>query len=205
VARIGILGGTFNPPHLGHLTLARRASEQLSLERVGLVPARLPGHKPGDEDPGAHHRLHMCRLIVADEDRMSVCALEIERDSPSYTVDTLKAIHASHPDAQLTFIAGADTAMTLPTWRRPAKLLSLADLAVAPRAGTSREQVLQEIDALESTAEVSFLDMPVAGVSSSQVRRRVAEGQPIDELVGRAVASYIAREGLYRTLARAGG
>src|SRR5271166_2146145 len=132
---LGILGGTFNPPHVGHLALARNALEELGLQRVLLMPAHTPPHKPTEEDPGPEHRLRMCCLSVTDTAGVSVCALEIERGGPSYTVDTLQAIHASHPDAQLTFIVGADTAGTLPAWREPAKLLGLAELAVAARDG----------------------------------------------------------------------
>ena len=94
---LGILGGTFNPPHLGHLALARHALGELGLERVWLVPTRVPPHKSLADDPGCEHRLAMSRLLVGDCERVSVCALEAEREGPSYTVDTLTAIRASHP------------------------------------------------------------------------------------------------------------
>ena len=106
---LGILGGTFNPPHLGHLAIARDALRELALDRVVLMPARMPPHKPVERDPGSAARLAMCRLLVAGAEDVSVCAHELERDGPSYTVDTLGAIHASHPDAELTVIVGADT------------------------------------------------------------------------------------------------
>jgi len=112
---LGILGGTFNPPHLGHLAIARDALRELALDRVVLVPARMPPHKMVERDPGSAARLAMCRLLVAGVEGVSVCAHELERDGPSYTVDTLGAIHASDPDAELTFIVGADTAATLPS------------------------------------------------------------------------------------------
>ena len=209
---VGILGGTFNPPHLGHLAIARRAQDELGLGRVVMMPAHIPPHKRGEEDPGPEHRLRMCRLCACDVDGLSVCALEIERGGPSYTVDTLQAIHSSHPDAQLTFILGADTASTLPAWREPARLLELADLAVAARAGSDPERVLDTVGPLlgggrQGTGErrasaIRFLNMPTIEVSSSLVRERAARGEPIEDLVGAAVAGYIHEHGLYRGRSR---
>jgi nicotinate-nucleotide adenylyltransferase len=208
VRSLGILGGTFNPPHLGHLALARHALNQLGLQRVLMMPAHIPPHKPTEEDPRPEHRLRMCRLSVRDAAGISVCALEIERGGPSYTVDTLRAIHASHPGAQLTFIVGADTACTLPAWREPAVLLGLADLAVAARDGSGRTGVKDTVAPLLAAgrpqasnpgAALTFLDMPAIEVSSSMARDRVARGEPVEDLLGAAVAGYIAEHGLYRT------
>ena len=204
---LGVLGGTFNPPHLGHLAVARHAREELGLERVLLVPVHTPPHKPAEEDPGPEHRLRMCELAVAGAEGIDVSALEIERGGPSYTVDTLKAIHASHPEAQLTFIVGADTASTMAAWREPAQLLELADLAVAARTGSARAEVLETVAGLTpaggrpATARVRFLEMPVIAISSSSARERVARGEPIEDLVGPPVAAYIAEHGLYRSAA----
>jgi nicotinate-nucleotide adenylyltransferase len=199
---LGILGGTFNPPHLGHLAIARAAQAELSLEQVLLIPARRPPHKPIAADPGGERRLAMCALLLEGVDGLSACPLELERDGPSYTVDSLRAIGASHPNAELTFIVGADIASTLPSWREPAELLELAELAVAARAGTDRRVVLEALQPLAGRSPVLFLDAPMLDVSSSLARERAAAGEPIDELVGAAVASYIAGHGLYG--ARAG-
>ncbi len=168
-----------------------------------LVPANTSPYKadgdggPGGRDPGPRHRLQMCRLAVAGEERLSVCALEIERGGLSYTVDTLRSIHASHPQAELTFIVGADTAATLGSWREPAQLLELAHLAVAARAGAARRQVLEALARTGVATDVSFLEMPAIEVSSSMARSRVGEGRKIDDLVGPAVAGYIAERALY--------
>jgi nicotinate-nucleotide adenylyltransferase len=217
-ASVGILGGTFNPPHLGHLALARHALAALALQRVVLMPAHTSPRKPVAPDPGPEHRLRMCRLLVRDTPGVSVCALEIERGGRSYTVDTLTAIHASHPHAELTFIVGADTVSTLPGWREPARLLRLADLAVAARAGTTRAEVLASLrsvgdgragaamqahdragaDGRTGAQRVRFLQMPVIDVSSSAARRRAADGRAIEDLVGPDVASYVSEQGLYR-------
>jgi nicotinate-nucleotide adenylyltransferase len=210
VASLGILGGSFNPPHLGHLAVARHALEELALERVTLMPANSAPHKRLAEDPGAGHRLEMCRIAVAADERLSACALEIERGGPSYTVDTLISIHASHPDARLTFIVGADTARTLPGWRAPARILELAELAVAARAGSARDAVLESVAGLSehrgaARREPRFLAMGAVEVSSSAVRRAVAAGEPIVSLVGEGVARYIAEHGLYREKPRSRG
>lgn len=200
---LGILGGTFNPPHLGHLAIARHALSELRLQRVALMPAGTPPHKPVERDPGCEHRLAMCRLLVDGCDGLTVCALETERDGPSYTVDTLTAIHASHPQAELTLIVGADIASTLPAWREPRRLLGLATLAVAARPGSRRRAVLEGLGTLGEDARVDFLHAPTIDVSSSQARERALAGKPIGELVGDAVAGYIAEHGLYGAGVRA--
>ena len=192
---IGILGGTFNPPHRGHLALASRAQVELGLERVLLMPAHSAPHKGEEGDPGPERRLEMCRLAVDGEAGLEVCALEIERGGPSYTVDTLRAIKQSDPEAELTFIVGADMARTLPAWREPRALVELAGLAVAEREDAGRGEVLRALAPLR--ARVKFLGMPMLEVSSSQVRERVRYGEPIEDLVAPEVAAYIAEHGLY--------
>ena len=185
--------------------MARHAREELGLERVLLVPVHTPPHKPAAEDPGPEHRLRMCELCVGGAEGVAVSPLEIERGGPSYTVDTLSAIHASHPEAQLTFIVGADTANTMAAWREPARLLELADLAVAARTGSDRLEVLETVAGLTpgegrpASARVRFLEMPPVAISSSCARHRAARGEPIEDLVGPAVAAYIAEHGLYRS------
>jgi nicotinate-nucleotide adenylyltransferase len=200
---LGILGGTFDPPHLGHLAIARHALRELSLSRVVLMPARMPPHKPLEPQPSPAQRLQMCELLVASQQRVSACALELERGGPSYTVDTLTEIHASHPRAELTFIVGADIAATLPAWREPRRLLELAELAVAARSGTDRRKVLDAIAAVAAPEpRVRFLEAPPIDVSSSLVRERAAAQQPLQPLVGADVARYIVEHGLYGARAR---
>jgi nicotinate-nucleotide adenylyltransferase len=187
----------FNPPHVGHVALGRAAAEDLGVERVLLMPVRVPPHKPAKWDAGAEHRLRMCRLAVLDEPRLEVCTLELERPGPSYTVDTLRTIHASDPGAELTLIVGADMARTLGSWRDPGEILGLARLAVAERDGFTRQEVLDALAPLGGENRIVFLQMPRHDVSSSLVRRRLTAGEPIDELVGAEVAGYIAEHELY--------
>jgi nicotinate-nucleotide adenylyltransferase len=197
----------FNPPHLGHLALARAAASELGLARVLLTPVLVPPHKPAKWDPGAEHRLEMCRLVIDDDPRLGVCALELQRLGPSYTVDTLRSIRASDPDAELTLIVGADMARTLASWREPSEILKLARLAVAEREDSTRREVSDALVGLDAQARIAFLDMPRLDVSSSLVRSRLTAGEPIDGLVGAEVARYIAEHELYgpQPAVRAGG
>jgi nicotinate-nucleotide adenylyltransferase len=187
----------FNPPHLGHLALARAAADQLGLDRVLLTPVLVPPHKPSKWDPGAEPRLLMCRSLIQDDPRLGVCTLELERPGPSYTVDTLRAIHENQPDAELTLILGADMAMTVGSWREPREILKLARLAVAERNGVTRREVLDRLAPLAGEERVAFLDMAPQDISSSQVRRRLASGEPVEGLVGAEVAAHIAENELY--------
>lgn len=187
----------FNPPHAGHVALARAAAHELGLERVLLTPALIPPHKPAKWDPGAEHRLRMCRLAVREDGRVGVCTLELERAGPSYTVDTLRSVHASNPDAELTLIVGADMALTLGSWREPLEILELARLAVAEREGCTRREVLDALTPLNGEDRAVFLELPRRDISSTLVRRRLTAGAGIDELVGAEVAAYISKHELY--------
>ncbi len=218
VARLGVLGGTFNPPHRGHLALARHAGQELGLERVLLMPVRISPGKPVDDDPGPRRRLEMCRLAAAGFEGVDTCALEIEREGPSYTVDTLRALHAAHPHTELTFIVGADVARTLPSWHAHRELPALARFAVALRPGVEPEEVLEAVAAVSAQPgarlpgpepfsrhlRMGFLNMPTIDVSSSLIREHVRCGLPIEELVGPAVGAYIAEHRLYRAPTGAG-
>jgi nicotinate-nucleotide adenylyltransferase len=194
---LGILGGMFNPPHVGHIALARAAADELELQRVLLTPVLVPPHKPAKWDPGAEHRLQMCLLAVRGDPRLGVCTLELERPGPSYTVDTLRSIHARNPDAELTLIVGADMALTLGSWREPQEILSHSRLAIAEREGSSSRHVLEALEPFGGEKRAVFLEMAPHEVSSSLVRRRLTAGEPIEELVGAEVAGYIAEHELY--------
>ena len=196
---VGILGGTFNPPHLAHMVCASEARAQLSLDLVMLVPAGVPPHKEMEEEPGRAHRLEMCRLAADGHgDWLEVSSIEIDRDGPSYTVDTLGEINATRPGDELTFIVGGDMAWSLPSWHQPETILELAAVAVAERAGARREEVRVRLAGMRGAERIRYIDVPRLDISSSALRRRVREGRPIDYLVPDAVADYIERQGLYR-------
>jgi len=199
VAAVGILGGTFNPPHIGHLLCAQEALDRLGLDRVVLMPVHTPPHKLAEADPGPAERVALCRAAVAGDRRFAVSTREVDRPGPSYTAATLRDIHAEAPHDELTFIVGGDMALSLPTWREPAEVLRLARLAVAERSGATREDIRERLAPLGGEDRVAFFDLPRIDVSSTDVRRRVADGRPIRWLVPDPVADRIAARGLYRT------
>jgi nicotinate-nucleotide adenylyltransferase len=198
---LGILGGTFNPPHVGHLVMAQEALEQLELDRVVFMPVAVPPHKEAAEDPGAATRLELCRLAVAGDERFEVSSLEVDRGGASFTVATLRELHALQPEHELTFIVGGDMAHSLPTWREPAAVLALARLAVAEREGVRRDDIARRLAPLEPGDRLRFFDMPRIDVSSSSIRRRVAGGRSIRYLVPDPVADAIGERTLYRSAA----
>ena len=195
--RIGILGGTFNPPHLGHLVAAQEAYRELDLDRVLLIPAGIPPHKPIDDEPGPEHRLELCRLAVGDDPRFTVSDLELRRDGPSFTVDTLKTLRTQSPSDELFLILGGDIAAGLPRWHEPERVLELATVAIAKRRGTSKAAVQDALAQLTGGERARFFQMPRIGISSTMVRRRVRAGQPIRYFVPDGVMHYIETHRLY--------
>jgi nicotinate-nucleotide adenylyltransferase len=195
--RVGLLGGTFNPPHLGHLVCAQEALIQLGLERVVWIPARQPPHKPVDDDPGIEHRLGLCRLAIDGDGRFAVSDLEQRREGTSYTVDTLEELHSQMPDSDFFLIVGADVAAGFAGWREPRRVLELATLAVAQRAGTSRAVVEDVLGRLGGETRSCFFDMPEIGVSSTMLRDRVRSGESTHYLMPDAVRNYIDQHHLY--------
>ena len=200
--RVGLLGGTFNPPHIGHLVCAQQALAQLELDRVLLVPVHEPPHKGIEDDPGVDHRVELCRRAAEDDDRLEVSLVDAEVPGPSFSVDTLGRLHDRCPEDELTFIVGGDMALSLPTWREPRRILELGDLGVAEREGVRRTDIVERLAGLP-VDRLRFFDMPRLDISSSLIRRMVATGRPIRYLVPPSVAGYIADAGLYRTRAGA--
>jgi nicotinate-nucleotide adenylyltransferase len=198
--RVALLGGTFNPPHLAHLLCASEAADQLELDRVVLLPAFVPPHKEVPDDPGPEVRLGLCELAAASDPRLEVSRLELDRGGASFTVDTLRELHARDPEHELIFIVGGDMAVSLPTWKEPREVLRLATLAVAERSGALRRDVTERLTAEygdDVSDRITFFDMPRMDISSSEIRRRVAAGRTIRYLVPDAVAEEIERRGLY--------
>jgi nicotinate-nucleotide adenylyltransferase len=195
--RVGILGGAFNPPHVGHLVCAQEALVQLELEKVVFMPVGQAPHRELEGDPGAEARLEMVELAVAEDDRFSVSRAELERSGPSYTVDTLRELSEKAPGDELFLILGGDQAAALPTWHEPEAVLSLATVAVVERTNWSRNAIGIKVGRLPGAERIRYLEMPVMQVSSSAIRRRVAEGLPIRYLVPDGVASHIESKELY--------
>jgi nicotinate-nucleotide adenylyltransferase len=195
--RIGILGGAFNPPHIGHLVCAQEALVQLGLDRVLWVPAGQPPHRELEADPGAEARLEMVELAIAGDERFASSRIEIDREGPSYTSDTLRELRKAAPDDELFLILGGDQAAALPRWHEPEEVLALATVAVVERVSWTRNAIGIKIARLKGTERVRYLDMPLIQVSSSAIRRRVARDRPIRYLLPASVESFIAAKGLY--------
>jgi nicotinate-nucleotide adenylyltransferase len=195
--RVGILGGAFNPPHIGHLVCAQEALVQLELDRVLFVPVGVPPHREIDLDPGAEARLEMVELTVADDERFEASRMELDREGPSYTSDTLEQLGEGTQDDELFLILGGDQAAALPSWHEPEQVLERATVAVFERVSWGRNAIMIKIGRLPGAERVRYLDMPLIQVSSSAIRRRVREGLPIRYLVPDKVADYIQTKGLY--------
>jgi nicotinate-nucleotide adenylyltransferase len=195
--RIGILGGAFNPPHTGHLVCAQEAFVQLELDRVLFVPVGQAPHRELAGDPGAEARLEMVELAIGDDERFAASRVELDREGPSYTSDTLRGLTEAAPDDELFLILGGDQAATLATWHEPDQVLSLATVAVVERSNWSRNAIGIKVGWLKGMERVRYLDMPLMQISSSSIRRRIAEGRPVRYLVPDKVASYIESNGLY--------
>ena len=199
--KLGLLGGTFDPVHLGHLVLAETAREQLTLDRVLFVPAGRPWRKAARRITLADHRLAMLRLAIEDNPAFLVETVEMETPGPSYTAETLEWLHAREPGGSVWFIIGEDALADMPHWHRPERILALASLAVARRPQTGRPAGRGESAPAPgglSDARLVWLDMPLLGISASAVRERVRRGVSVRYLVPDAVERYIREQGLYR-------
>jgi nicotinate-nucleotide adenylyltransferase len=194
---IGVLGSAFNPPHLGHLALAQEALWQLDLSEVVLMPTGEAPHKRIADDPGREQRLAMTRLAAADDSRFSVSTLEVDRDGPSYTYETLELLADQRADTELVFVMGADAAVGLESWRAPERVVELARVAVARRSGVSDAEVAAVMRSLGAEGRATMLEMPQFGVSSSAVRERAAGGRPLRYLVPESVARFIEEKAIY--------
>jgi nicotinate-nucleotide adenylyltransferase len=195
-----VLGGTFDPVHLGHLVLAEQAREQLGLDTVLWVPAGDPWRKEGAAVSSAAHRLAMVRLAIDGNDAFAVTDAEIERGGPSYTAETLRGLRGERPETELVFLLGLDALSDLPHWREPAAIIELAGLGVARRGeeaapdGAALERLLPGL-----SRQVRWIEMPRLDISATDLRRRAAEGRSLRYLVPPAVEAYIIRHKLYQS------
>jgi len=206
VKKLGILGGSFNPIHLGHLVLAETAREALGLDRVIFIPAKLPPHKRAAALADGADRLAMVRLAIAGNPALAVSDIELRRPGISYSVATVRALRKKlGAGAPIYFLIGMDTVAELPTWREIARLARLCRFVPLSRPGHGRPNAAaleRAVGRLRARALLQrALAMPPIGISSSEIRRRVADGRTIRYLVPDAVAAYIRRKRLYATSA----
>lgn len=201
--RLGIFGGTFDPVHLGHLLLAECMREACALDEVWLMPTAANPHKPQGPVASDQQRVEMLQLAVADNRPLVVCTLEIDRGGTSYTIDTLTAIVAERPEAELFLLMGADSLADLPNWREPERICQLALPLVAARPGAAPVEFdrLASLVSAERLAEIraAQFESPVIDISSTDIRDRVAALRSIRYRTPRAVEEYIRAEGLYQT------
>ena len=199
--RLGLLGGTFDPVHLGHLLLAECCREQLRLDQVLFLPAAVPPHKRDRQLTPAAQRIEMLELAIAGHQQFAVCRLEIDRGGVSYTVDTLRHFRHEDPEGELFSLMGADMLHDLPHWREAETVCQLAVVAAVRRAGMPNLD-FTALAAVASPERVALfqghqVEMPAIGLCSTAVRRRVAAGQSIRYQTPRAVEKYIQTHGLY--------
>jgi nicotinate-nucleotide adenylyltransferase len=197
--RIGVLGGTFDPIHIGHLVAAEEAQLRLGLERVVFVPAGLPPHKLHEDVTPTEHRLNMVRLALNDNPYFVISRVDIDRFGPSYSVDTIELLRDEYgSEAELYFIMGSDSLAELPTWHRPERLIRLCRIVALPRLGY--RVGLEELNRLlpGAIARVQLLDMPLLQISGTDLQRRVRVGLSIKYLVPPAVEDYIRQHKLYQ-------
>ena len=190
--RLGVMGGTFDPIHYGHLVTAEEALVQFALDAVVFVPTGRPWMKEEREVSPAEDRYLMTVIATASNPRFHVSRIEVDREGPTYTVETLRALAAEHPDAELYFITGADAMLEILEWKESGEVLSLAHFIAATRPG-------YDLTRFESQhANVSLMSIPALAISSTDVRARISEGRPIRYLVPEGVKSYVEKAGLYR-------
>ena len=198
MTRLGILGGTFDPPHIAHLVLADQARRQLNLARVLFVPAGQPPHKLDRAVSSVEHRAAMTRLAIAGDAGAELSRVDVDRPGPHYTADMLALLQAKHPDARLYLLVGSDSLRDLLVWHAPARVIAQARLAVMRRPGAEPDWRSLE-SCLPGIAErVDWVDAPWLDVSSTDIQRRVRERLSIRYLVAEAVERYIVEHDLYR-------
>lgn len=190
--RIGVFGGTFDPPHRGHVAVAQAAAETVGLDRVLWVPAAVPPHRIGGPLAEASVRRRMVEAVIREDPRFRLCTLELERGGVSYTVDTLRALAESHPSWSLFLVLGADQVEALPSWRSPRAVMEHARVVAVARDGRLPRQV-------PGYPEFPVLAVPMApvAVSSSGVRKQAAQGVSLSAMATSPVAALIQSEGLY--------
>jgi len=196
--RYGVFGGTFDPPHNGHLALADAAWRQLGLERVLWVVTADPPHKHDLRLSPVNDRFDMVAAAIAGQPRYEISRVDMDRPGPHWAADTVALLSQSHPGAELVYLMGSDSLRDLPTWGRPQELLAHASLGVLRRPGAEAAPAVLEGPLPGISSKVAFVTAPAVSVSSHEIRRRVAHGEPIDSLVPAAVAGIIHERGLYR-------
>ena len=194
--RLGLMGGTFDPIHFGHLLAAEEALVRCQLDEVLFVPAGRPWMKEGVEVTPAHHRMNMTALAVAYNPRFSVSSIEVDREGPTYTVDTLEELRDEDCSREMFLIVGADSVAQMDRWKQPERIQELCTVIAVPRPGYEPPAHSHR---LQGSVRVIYLDAPLAAISATEVRGRVSRGLPVRHCIPEAVEEYIQQNGLYQT------
>ncbi len=197
--RFGVFGGTFDPPHIGHLILATEACKELSFDRLLWVLTPIPPHKLDQSITSLEHRLGMLELAISDEPNFELSSIEVDRPGPHYTVDTMKLLANQYPSADLTLLIGGDSLRDLPTWHRPADLVSAChEIGVIRRPDDSVDLSAWEQKVPDTQTKVRFVDAPLLDISSRAIRRRIREKLPFRYYLTPSVYKYILKHNLYK-------
>ncbi len=197
--KMGLFGGTFDPIHSSHVSMAQRLAQQLGLDGVVLMPTFVPPHKIKESMAPARHRLAMCRLAAQEHPLLQVSDLELQREGASFTVDTLEQLQREYPDTRWYLFTGADMFCTLRTWYRFEDIARMAVLCTVPRAGTEPARLQAYAAELQADGIECYVgEQPELPISSTEIRRRIAADEPLDGLVPPSVEQYIRLHGLYR-------
>lgn len=194
---VGLIGGTFDPIHIGHLVIAQRALEQLDLDEVIFLPTGIPPHKQDEQHTEARHRLEITRLAIEDQPRFRISDRDIRPDRASFTVDLLRDLKADNPDANLTFIVGTDSLRDFPTWREPEAIVRIARLAVADRPDIDVPvAIYDQVTGLRDA--IDWIESPLLEIAATDLRDRIKRRQSVRHLVPDQVLAYIETHQLYR-------
>lgn len=190
MSRFGILGGTFDPPHNGHIAIAETAIRKLKLDKVIFIPAKTPPHKSREKISSQQDRLAMIKLAVGGREKIEISEIEFDRPGPSYTVDTLAELHKKYPGDEFYFLIGADNIPELESWHRPEKIMEMVKVVAACRPGFSTAEKYSDI--------IESFDMTPVNISSTMIREKVRSGQSISGLLPVDVEEYILKRNLYK-------
>ncbi|PJF40535.1 MAG: nicotinate-nucleotide adenylyltransferase [Chloroflexi bacterium] len=197
--RVGILGGTFDPPHIGHLILAEYSAEALALDHLLFVPAADPPHKQDQAKTPIAHRLAMLERALADNPRFELSRVDVDRPGPHYTLDMVKIIRDQYDNPELFFIMGGDSLYDLPTWHQPEKIIEICQLAIIRRPFSEIDATMHDAIIPGLSQRLVIIDAPLLEISSTQIVHRLSQGKSVRYLVPEAVLDYIAAHNLYQT------
>ncbi len=201
IKRFGIMGGTFDPPHLGHLMSAEYAACELCLDKVIFIPTGKISYKDSFDAADPAHRYEMTRISISENPKFDICDIEVKSDEYSYTYKTLQKLHLLYPDTHFYFIVGADSFDYMDKWREPQIIFDLCSVVVIGREGFTNEGNKNKATELirKFNADIHFVSMPMIDISSTEIKRRIKDDKPIDNMVCDVVRDYISDKGLYKS------